>query len=76
MLGEADGIRGLNQKPSVLSISIKAGMNSGKKGLWLDFLGGEADEGETERIEEYKQIRPQDLLTFASPSEEANVLSF
>lgn len=53
MLGEADSIRSLNQKPPALSISIKAEMNFGKKGLWLEFEGKEwvqgVDEGEESR---------------------------
>lgn len=41
MLGEADSIRSLNQKLPLLSISIKAGINSWKKGLWRDSEGRE-----------------------------------
>lgn len=33
-------------------------------------MGREVDEVEIERIEGCKQIRPQDLLTFASPEGE------
>lgn len=36
---------------------------------------GEVDEGEAERIVKCQSIRPEDLLTFASPSRGENVLS-
>lgn len=55
MLGEADCIRSLNQKPLVLSTSIKAEMNFGKKKASEFSEGGkgmvrEVDEGENREI--------------------------
>lgn len=81
MLGEADCIRSLNQKPLVLSTSIKAEMNFGKKKASEFSEGGkgmvrEVDEGETGRIKKYASAgKVRGLFRFVSSGDGKVILS-